>query len=465
MKLYKFFVLTLIVSALGVFTAGCGGAATPEKIVETVVVEKEVTVEKEVIVEKVVEVTAEAAMEEASDISGDFLIEHYFGGFGGEYIEEIVADFVAQNPGINRTESPVDHEEMKTQILAQLAGGNPPDVFSYWAGARVQFVVDGDRLQPIDDIWDANNMDEMFPPAVVANAATYNDGKKYLVPLTLHWVGFFYNKALFEEVGVEPPQTWDEMIEVAEAFKAAGKPAFALGSIDRWPGQFWFDMILLRTAGNEYRTKLMNGEASYTDDEVVRAFGLWKELVDAGYFYPDANAYNWDEAANFVGTGEAGMTLMGTWISGYMKDSLELTPGEDYDYFAFPVIDEGVPHASLGPIDGFVVPADADNPAAAKAFVTYLTDPEVQLNFALGAGNLAPSLQADTSQYDVVTSAIAGEIAKDDVFAFNYDLATPPPVAEVGLNAFSEFMNSPDDYMAMLERVQEDAAAAFSELE
>ena len=27
--------------------------------------------------------------------------------------------------------------------------------------------------------------------------------------------------------------------------------------------------------------------------------GMWKELVDAGYFYPDANAYDWDEAANF----------------------------------------------------------------------------------------------------------------------------------------------------------------------
>ena len=404
------------------------------------------------------------AAEEATGPAGDFVVEHYFGGFGGEYIEQIVDDFIAQNPNVNRVESPVDHEEMKTQILAQLAGGNPPDVFSYWAGARVQFVVDGDRLQPIDDIWAANNMDEMFPPAVAENAATY-DGEKYLVPLTLHWVGFFYNKALFEEVGVEVPQTWDEMVAAAEAFKAAGKPAFALGSIDRWPGQFWFDMILLRTAGNEYRNQLMSGEASYTDDEVVRAFSLWKDLVDAEYFFPDANAYNWDDAANFVANGEAGMTLMGTWISGHLKDGLGKTPGEDYGYFAFPIIDEDVPHASLGPIDGFVIPRDAANPEAAKAFLTFLTDPDIQLAFALGAGNLAPSLMADTSQYDSVTTAIADEIANDAVFAFNYDLATPPPVAEVGLNAFSEFMNNPADFMAMLERVQADAAAAFSELE
>ena len=43
---------------------------------------------------------------------------------------------------------------------------------------------------------------------------------------------------------------------------------------------------------------------------------------------------------------------MGTWISGYL--GLEKAQGKDYDYFAFPIIDEGVPHASLG-VDSFVI--------------------------------------------------------------------------------------------------------------
>ena len=32
------------------------------------------------------------------DLMGDFTVSHYFGGFGGEYIEEIVDEFVAANP-------------------------------------------------------------------------------------------------------------------------------------------------------------------------------------------------------------------------------------------------------------------------------------------------------------------------------------------------------------------------------
>jgi multiple sugar transport system substrate-binding protein/raffinose/stachyose/melibiose transport system substrate-binding protein len=400
------------------------------------------------------------------DLSGEFTVSHYWtgSGFGEDFIEGVIDDFMTQYPDLERLESRVDHEDFKTSILVQLAGDNPPDTFSYWAGARIQFIVDGERLQPINDIWEENNMDEQFPPAVIANAATY-DGDRYALPLTLHWVGFFYNTALFEEVGAEVPETWEDLVAVAELFKEAGIPAFSLGTLERWPGQFWFDMILLRTAGNDYREQLMNGEASYTDPEVVRAFSLWNDLVQADYFYPDANAYDWLDAADFVANGEAAMTLMGTWLAGHYVSDLELVPEEDYDYFAFPIIDEDVPHASLGPIDTFVVSAGAANPDAAKAILVYLTDPEVQLAFADGAGHLAPSLLADTSGYDPVKARIAAEIAADEVFAFNYDLATPPPVAEVGLNAFSEFMANPGDFEAMLERVQEDAAAEFAAME
>ena len=397
------------------------------------------------------------------DLMGDFTLSHYFGGFGGEFIEQIVDDFIAENPGLMHAESPVDHEQFKTSILVQLAGGNPPDTFSYWAGARIQFIVDDGFLMPIDDIWEANDMGSQFPQAVIDTAATY-DMHKYALPLTLHWVGMFYNSALFEQVGAMVPTTWDELVAVAQMFHDAGIPAFALGSLDRWPAQFWFDMILLRTAGNDYRELLMNGDASYTDPEVVRAYGLWNELVQAGYFYPDANAYGYIDSANMVANGEAAMTLMGTWIGGHFA-SLELTPGEDFDYFSFPTIDEDTPRASLGPIDTFVVSADAANPDAAKAFLVHLTNPDVQWAFAEGAGNLAPSLLVDTSNYNDVVARIAGEIAESAVYAFNYDLATPPPVAEVGLNSFAEFMANPGDYEAMLERVQADAAAEFAGME
>ena len=47
-------------------------------------------------------------------------------------------------------------------------------------------------------------------------------------------------------------------------------------------------------------------------------------------------------------------------------------------------------------------------------------------------------------------------VAQAEVFAFNYDLATTPPMAEGGLNMFAQFMNDPsgyNDYLAETENV------------
>jgi len=49
-------------------------------------------------------------------------------------------------------------------------------------------------------------------------------------------------------------------------------------------------------------------------------------------------------------------------------------------------------------------------------------------------------------------------------WAFNYDLATPPPVADVGLDAFAKFVDSPGDYMSILEETETGAKAAFEGL-
>ena len=123
-------------------------------------------------------------------------------------------------------------------------------------------------------MWAANDLDSQFPQGLIDSAATY-DGAKYLLPLGYHYAGMFYNPKTFEAAGIAVPTTWDELKASCDAFNAAGIVPISLGSMNRWPAQFWFDYLLLRTAAPEYRAKLMAGEAMYTDPEVVRAMELW----------------------------------------------------------------------------------------------------------------------------------------------------------------------------------------------
>jgi multiple sugar transport system substrate-binding protein/raffinose/stachyose/melibiose transport system substrate-binding protein len=399
----------------------------------------------------------EAAGDEAAGGAPvELSVIHYFSDtLGKEAMAKIFEGFRAANPGIEAVDNSAGHEDFKTQILVTLAGDNPPDVFSYWAGARTQFVADGGRLAPIDDMWAANELDSVIPAGIADGASTYN-GQKYLIPIGYHYVGMFYNPKVMADAGITAmPTTWDELMAAAEQLKAAGVTPFALGSKNRWPAQFWFDYLMLRTAGPEYRAKLMAGEASYTDPEVAAVMEQWKSLVDAGYFVENANAYDWNEAADQVANGQAAMTLMGTWITGYWNGN-ELVPGDDYDFFPFPTMQEGVPNAALGPVDGFVMTAGSQHKPEAEKLLMYLLDPQVQADWAQAQGALAPSSKVDPSIYNVVMSKANDQVAGAEVFAFNYDLATTPPMAEGGLNMFAQFMNDPSkyaDYLAETENV------------
>ena len=395
----------------------------------------------------------------ADPAGGEVSVMHYFSDtLGQEAMDAIIVDFAADS-GIEVTSNPMEHEAFKDSILVQLAGGNPPDAFSYWAGALTQFVVEQGSVQPINDVWDDGGFDALFP-AAIADAAVY-EGERYLLPFGYHYAGLFYNPSVLEDAGVtDLPTSWDDFIAMLDQLQDAGVAPIALGSSARWPAQFWFDYLLLRTAGPEYRASLMAGEASYTDPEVAAAFDLWAELMEAGYFVPDANAYDWTDAADQVANGEAAMTLMGTWITGYW-DGNGLTAGDDYDVFPFPEIEAGYGGAAVGPIDGFLLPREAANHEGAGALLTYLASAEVQAAWAEGQGALAPNEQADTSGRNEVIQRALEIVGSADSFSFNYDLATEPEMAQVGLDLLAEFVNDPTGRASYLERVQTDAARIF----
>jgi multiple sugar transport system substrate-binding protein/raffinose/stachyose/melibiose transport system substrate-binding protein len=357
----------------------------------------------------------------------------------------------------------VGHEDFKTDILVRAAGNNLPDVFSYWAGARVQFVADSDSLTPIDDAWNSDGLDNVVAKALADSATVYN-GNRYLVPLNYHYAGMFYNTKVLADAGISSmPETWDEFISLCDTLKSKGVTPIALGTKYRWPGQFWFDYLLLGTAGPEYRSNLMNGSASYSDSEVKTAMNMWRELVEKGYFLPNSNADTWTDASDKVARGDAAMTLMGTWITGYWN-GLGLNPGSDYDFFAFPVIDSSIPKSVVGPVDGLVISSNAKNIEGAKKFLSFMvSNVDVQTEWTLKQGAISANVNVDSSKYnDVIKRAIA-TIAAAENFAFNYDLQTPPPVAEVGLSMFQEFMDDPSKVDSILAQVATDAANAFNE--
>ncbi len=128
-------------------------------------------------------------------------VMHYFTGeLGRAALNDIFTAFQEES-GLTVFDNPIGHEDFKTTILVMAAGGDLPDMFSYWAGARVQFVVDSGALAPIDDMWDANNLSDVVPASIAEGATIYN-GQRYLIPFGYHYVGMFYNPTVMAQAGV-----------------------------------------------------------------------------------------------------------------------------------------------------------------------------------------------------------------------------------------------------------------------
>jgi len=387
------------------------------------------------------------------------LVHYFSGNFKGGF-DELINNFNKKNPEYELSISALDHEAFKTSILNELQKDNPADIYSYWGGARVQSVVQ--QLAPIDEIWQSDSLDLRFSQSVINSAVTYN-GKKYLLPITQHFVGFFYNKKLFTDYGLSEPQNWDDFLQICQQLKKRKITPLALGAKNKWPAQFWFDYLLLRTASYDYRTRLTKGEAHYTDPEVVRVFQIWSELFAKGYFNQNPNESDWDTgAAESVFRGEAAMTLMGTWLISYFADDKHnWQENADYGFFAFPVIDQEIPLTALGPIDGLVIPARCNNITGALQVLVYLAESESQKIMSRGSGAFAPCLGIPGDFYTPLQQKIQDNIAKSTNWAFNYDLATHPAIAELGLKAFAEFIEFPQYYNKILQKLEKESSATL----
>lgn len=374
-------------------------------------------------------------------------------------IEDMAAVINRAHPQFKVTPAKVEHESYKTAIQAMLAGGNPPDLFEYWSGERTQALVDAGYLEALDDIWREVNGDNRFSRAI-SRVCTYNN-HKYTIPLTQYYVAFFYNVQIFRKHGLTPPQTWPAFLTLCQQLKTAGVTPIALGSRERWPAQFWFDYLLLRTAGPEYRQKLMQGKAAYTDAEVRRVFALWKDILDQGFIDPNAPAYSFIEAGKLVHIGQAAMTLMGNWMIAIFDGELGWRQERDYDFFPFPILDDDVPLTAVGTIDAVALPRGRS--AAAKAVLPHFSDIEPQKIICGSHGAISPNQNMPADFYTPMQRRIRKAIRETPHWAFNYDLATPPPVADVGLDSFAKFVKQPDRYLEILEQTEKMAKQRFRE--
>ena len=206
----------------------------------------------------------------------------------------------------------------------------------------------------------------------------YN-GKQYGVPWDMGMIGFWYNKALFEQAGITaPPATWDEYLAAVEKLRAAGIDPLAIAGKDKWPSMHLWTYLVLRTGGGDALSEMIqsgnwNTEAcTKAGEEVLKLNAL--DPYQAGYKSADYNA----EAAS-VGNGKAAMELMGQWAPSVQADQSadKKGLGEDLGWFAFPTVAGGAGAATDGVGGGNGIAVGVNAPPEAIDFLKYFSSVDV----------------------------------------------------------------------------------------
>jgi multiple sugar transport system substrate-binding protein/raffinose/stachyose/melibiose transport system substrate-binding protein len=458
--LFALMVMVLVLSML----AACGPAPTPETVIQTVEVEKEVKVvetvevEKEVTVVETVEVEKEVLTEVEKEVLRDKSLIIYNSYMTDpaprEADAQLVEMYMEKYPEAEVVHSSVAHEDFKQAIRAYLTASTPPDVMTWFAGNRARFFIDKGLVMDISDVWADEGFNETYPAGFKAMSSV--DGKQYFVPASWYWWAIYYRKDIFDEYGLEAPETWDEFLEVCETLKANGVAPIAIGTKYRWTAAAWFDYLNMRVNGPEFHIDLMLGKESYDDPRVLKVFtDYWAPLIENGYFIEDPAAYSWSEAIPFMLEGDAAMYLMGD----FLRDSYPDEDEDKLDFFRFPIVDPAVPVGEDAPTDGFLIAANAQHEDEAKRFIGFLGGVEAQQYFADELGRLPTNMEVDTSGFTPMQQQGLELIQGADFVAQFYDRDTTPEMADEGMNGFMQFWDNPDEIeeiLAYLETVRQE---------
>ena len=131
---------------------------------------------------------------------------------GRDAYNEIFDVYEAANPGVTVEFVPVRQHRLQHHPQSTgLTGDGGPDVVQLRAYGGLQPLVEAGQLVPLDGTIDLSN----FTDNALKAATGLSDGRVYGAPFAYQAFTAFYNKGIFDELGLTEPQTWDEFVDHA----------------------------------------------------------------------------------------------------------------------------------------------------------------------------------------------------------------------------------------------------------
>lgn len=347
--------------------------------------------------------------------------------------KKMADDYMAAHPNVTIEITVLENEAFKTKLTTVMQSGDVPDIFQSWGGGTFNQQVDAGLLKDITgDLAADSAWRDSFAPGALG-VYSYK-GKNYGVPWDMGMVGFWYNKALFQQAGIaNPPATWSEFLTDVKALKAAGITPISIGEGDKWPGMHFWNYLATRICGQAKFEAAMARTGSFTDPCFVEAGAKLQELVALEPFQDGFLGATHDEMQATFGNGKAAMELSGQWAPSTSKANSadQKGLGENLALFGFPAVEGGAGNGTdvVGGGNGFAIGKNA--PPAAIDFVKYLTSVQNQTIIAKNGSGIPVVKGSETGLTDPNMLQVQQTFAAAKYFQLYYDQFLPPASGSV----------------------------------
>ncbi|HWI30589.1 MAG TPA: extracellular solute-binding protein [Microbacterium sp.] len=340
-----------------------------------------------------------AACAGGDDASSDEVVEiDFFHRWPNEpknaYFTDLVERFESENPDIKVNVESVLNDAYKDKVKVVAGSDNAPDVMFSWSGSFIDELVAGGNVMNLDE-WLSENPDVAERYYESQMTPFQIDGAQYALPVGMHAKLFFYNKDVFDELGLEVPATWDEFIDVLDAIQESGRTPMEFGAQEQWPIAHYVGTLNQRVLeADVFAGDQVAADGEFTDAGYVEALERLEEL--AAYMNPDLTAVTHEVARNAWIAGEAPIMYMQGSEVAYFADA-----AFEYGTFNFPSVDggEGDPLQLTGAPEGFVVAANTEHPEESLRFLEFMLNEENGIAYTEQTGEL---------------SAVVGAVEKSD---------------------------------------------------
>ena len=316
-----------------------------------------------------------------------------FYGSDADYNRNIIAMFEAEHPDIKVEIVPVDFDNAEQVIKTGIASNNPVDVSFFWGAQIKSFVTDGMAFDITPYLTADNNawLDTFVPAYIDAGKI---DGKYYAVSYQPVIETVFINVDLFNEYGLEPPTTVDEMLAVCEEFAKHG-----IYGIGCWTGQNhqllpWTYQIYAKDGNLEAAT---TGELPLDETPGLREnLEIVKNFYDKGYWYPGQGALTAtkEQVQAAFYQGRIAMLFDAASNAGTYEQNADF----QIDVIKTPLVEEGYPYTVNVVTNALFIPANAKHPEEAVEFIKFYTT-DAAIEEIIKSGRL-PSTKSMQDAFD-----------------------------------------------------------------